>query len=530
MSNRTRWIFTVGGGIMVSLPWWDAPWFLLLVGFVPLLFVEDDMRKNDGLLFSVLPLSFTFFFIWNLTVTWWLARIHFIGGMSVIILNAIIMSLVFMLYSAIKRGAGGGVAVLVILWTGFEFLHHRGDLSWPWLSLGNGLAGDIRMVQWFEFTGMTGGTVWVLLINTMLFAAIKHYRNGRMRALFIQGTFLALLIILPPVISLHLYNSFHGTGSSKSGFLLLQTVVDPYAEKSPGFSESEKLDELLSLAERNMTPEVGFIIAPETSVDSIWIDDPANKKILRIEEFLEQYSGTGMVMGATTFSNIHPSRKSFTSREDSRGNYFEVMNSALYFAAGNYSGVYHKHYLANGVEQIPFQWLFGFAGRFAIDLGGVSGSLKAGEGPLLLWDPSPAGVPAAGTLICFESSYGEYAADMVKNGAEILVVISNDGWFKNTGAYRQHLRLSRIRAVETRRDVLRAANAGISGLISGRGELTGLVEWWEEGAVIVYPSANDKITFFARSGDYLGRTALFFSVLMIINLIVVKLKSGNFRP
>ena len=117
---------------MVSLPWWDAPWFLLLVGFVPLLFVEDDMRKNDGMLFSVLPLSFTFFFIWNLTVTWWLARIHFIGGMSVIILNAIIMSLVFMLYSAIKRGAGGGVAVLVILWTGFEFLHHRGDLSWPW--------------------------------------------------------------------------------------------------------------------------------------------------------------------------------------------------------------------------------------------------------------------------------------------------------------------------------------------------------------------------------------------------------------
>ena len=151
----------------------------LLVCFVPLFLVEDDLENYGEGSLSTLPFSFVFFLIWNIIVTWWIARIHLAGGLSVIILNAAIMSLVFFIYSAIKKNSGGGVAIFLILWTAFEFLHHRGDLSWPWLSLGNGLAGDIRIIQWYEYTGMPGGTVWVLLSNIMIYVVICKYQKQR---------------------------------------------------------------------------------------------------------------------------------------------------------------------------------------------------------------------------------------------------------------------------------------------------------------------------------------------------------------
>jgi apolipoprotein N-acyltransferase len=520
MKNSTRWMLAVSGGLLAALPWWGAPSFLLLICFVPLLFIEEDLQKEGGHLFPVLSISFIFFFSWNLVVTWWIARIHFIGGMSVIILNAAIMSLVFMLYAAIKKGTGAGVAVFVILWAGFEFLHHGGDLSWPWLSLGNGLAGDIRMVQWYEYTGMAGGTIWVLLVNVLLFELIRHcHRATPFRSLLIRSALFLFILIVPPAVSLNLYYSYE-QNNNPVRFLVLQPVMDPYGDKFSG--NSQRLDQLLYMAESNMHLEPDYIVVPETAVDSIWITDGDNEKIFRIGEFMAHYPGTGMIIGATTFSAVSPDEKSVTTREDARGRFYEVQNSALYFNSGQFSGVYHKHYLANGVEQVPFQRIFGFAGRLSLDMGGVSGSMKPGPGPEVYRSPVNDDAPVFGTLICFESSYGEYAASMARKGAEVLIVISNDGWFKNTGAYRQHLRLSRLRAIETRRDVVRAANSGISAHISSRGDIAGSLGWWEEGAFIATASKNGKLTFYARTGDFLGRTAVFFSFLMVLNLAAKK--------
>ena len=108
MTKRTRLILSITGGVLTAMPWWGAPGLLLLISFVPLLIVEEDLRKENGHLLSVLSFSFVFFFTWNALVTWWMARIHIVGGMSVIILNASLMSLVFVLYAAIKKGPAAG--------------------------------------------------------------------------------------------------------------------------------------------------------------------------------------------------------------------------------------------------------------------------------------------------------------------------------------------------------------------------------------------------------------------------------------
>jgi apolipoprotein N-acyltransferase len=523
IKNSTRLAMTVGGGLITALPWWDFPGILLLVSFIPLLLVEEDVQKKDEGLPAVLFYSFGFFITWNIIVTWWLARIHLIGGISVILLNSALMSLVFMLYSAIKKGTGSGAGILVILWTGFEYLHHSGDLSWPWLSLGNGLAVNAAAVQWYEYTGMTGGTLWVLLVNVMLLAVVKPgFWHGKGKQATVFGVILpVILIALPYAVSLHIYRTWD-PAAGRYSFLILQPVADPYGDKFSGRTNEQRLDQLLELARKNIYPGIDFIVTPETSVDSIWITDPGNEILGRFREFSSEYPGTGLIVGATTFSSVGCGEQSFTTRINESGELYEVQNSVVYFERGEYSGVYHKHHLANGVEQVPFQEFFSFLRWFSVDLEGVSGSMKAGPGAEVLVWPHHDSITMA-SLICFESSYGNYAAGMVVRGAEIIVVLSNDGWFRDTGAYRQHLRLSRIRAVETRRDIVRAANTGISCHITSRGDITGSLGWWEQGAVVVHAAANNEKTFYVRSGDFTGRAALFFSFLLILNLAVRKL-------
>jgi apolipoprotein N-acyltransferase len=516
MNRFVRWALVVSGGIAAAVPWWGGSGLFLLFCLVPLLLTEDSLEREGQGLISVLPFSFVFFLCWNLLVTWWLARIHLVGGMSVVVLNSIVMTAVFFLYALVKRSTSGGVSVLVILWPAYEFLFHRGDLSWPWLSIGNGLASDIRLVQWYEFTGMAGGSLWALVVNSMLFILIRHYYLRRQGAEVTRIVILAVTVAVPLFISLYIYYTYDETGD-KEHFLIVQTARDPYSGgEKPGI---EAAGNLLGLARANIDATTRYIVTPETAVDSVWLTDPGDEILSVFHRFADQYPGTGMVVGATAFAEVTAAEKSFVTRRDAGGRLFDVFNSALYFFPGERPKVYHKHYLANGVEQMPFQKYFRMAGRLAIDLGGVSGSLKKGAGPAIIRSPLDDSL-VLGTLICFESSYGEYAAAMVRQGAEILVVISNDGWFKNTGAYNQHLHLSRVRAVETRRGIARAANYGVSCFISPRGEITGRLEWGEEGALSGQVVKSRELTFYAARGDYIGRLALFFSFLLILNMLV----------
>jgi apolipoprotein N-acyltransferase len=524
MKNSTKWLLCISTGVVTALPWWGAPGILLFICFVPLMMVERSVRAEGGGVLSVLPYSFVFFLCWNLFATWWIARIHIAGGMSVIIINSAIMSMVFLLYSWIRKSTGRGGVILVILWLGFEFIHHRGDLSWPWLTLGNGLASDINLIQWYEYTGVAGGSLWVLSVNVIIFNVIRHYGISKdIRTQFMRVLVLFAAIIVPVAVSLVRVKTYAGS-NREAGFLILQTNLDPYEDKYSGIGNSQRLDILLALAEENMREGVRYIVSPETSVDSFIISCPGDKMQEKVFGFLEKHPGTGFIIGATSIKPVTEAQRTIVTRIDSDGNLFDVFNSALFFFKDNPLIAYNKYYLANGVEQIPFQRILNLPQRLSIDLGGVSGSLKRGEGPGVVISPPDS--LALGPLICFESAYGEYAASKVRKGAEIFILLTNDGWFKNTGAYRQHLQLARIRAVETRRSIIRSANYGISCYISPTGKVEAWLDWQEQGALFVNANTNSVKTFYASSGDFTGRTALFFSVLLILNMLVRKKITG----
>ena len=176
-------LLAILSGALLSLAWPARGFpFLMFIGFIPLLYIEDYIGKNrhNFVKSSVFLLSYIAFFVWNLLTTWWIVYSTVFGVCMAVVFNSMFMAIVFHLYHMIRRNvfkSRGGFFVLVFFWITFEFLHLDWDLSWSWLNLGNAFANWPHVVQWYEYTGCFGGTFWILLVNFMIFQTIKLFIN-----------------------------------------------------------------------------------------------------------------------------------------------------------------------------------------------------------------------------------------------------------------------------------------------------------------------------------------------------------------
>ena len=126
---------------------------------------------------------------------------------------------------------------------------------------------------------------------------------------------------------------------------------------------------------------------------------------------------------------------------------------------------------------MPFMKYLGFLKDIVFDIGGTSGNLGRQDEPSKF--TAKDGVKIA-PVICYESVFGEYVTQYVKKGAGLIFIITNDGWWRNTPGYKQHFSFARLRAIETRRSIARAANTGISCFINQRGDVVQPTSWWEK--------------------------------------------------
>jgi apolipoprotein N-acyltransferase len=201
--------------------------------------------------------------------------------------------------------------------------------------------------------------------------------------------------------------------------------------------------------------------------------------------------------------------------------YYDSYNTALYVAHDSTLQKYHKSKLTPGVELMPYLDVLPFLKKYAIDLGGTTGSL--GVNP----DQTPFIISnnlKVAPCICYESVYGEFMNRFIVNGANVIFVITNDGWWGNTPGHRQHMLFSVVRAIETRRSIARSANTGISCFINQRGDISQRTAYWVPATIRGKINANDKVTFYVRYGDYIGRI-----FLLVAGLFVLLTISTSFR-
>ncbi len=175
-----------------------------------------------------------------------------------------------------------------------------------------------------------------------------------------------------------------------------------------------------------------------------------------------------------------------------------------------------------GVELMPFAIANRWLDALAMDLGGTTGSL--GRQSTRNNFEAPEWGHSVTPAICYESIYGEYLADYINNGSDLIFIITNDGWWQDTPGYKQHLAYGRLRAIEHRRSIARCANTGISCFIDQRGDIHQATDWWEPDCINGDMNANDDITFYTRYGDQIARAALFISALLLLYTLVLALK------
>ncbi|MCL1822549.1 MAG: apolipoprotein N-acyltransferase, partial [Prolixibacteraceae bacterium] len=510
MKSGIKLLLSSISGVLLSFPWLTSPaatGWILLVAWLPLLFVENYFHGTRETTKSASWWGYAFLsmLVWNLLSTWWIGHATFAGAIFAIFANALLMSLILWLIHLVRRNSIGlmGYLAWIVLWLSFEYFHYRWDIEWPWLNLGNAFSNNVKLIQWYEFTGVLGGSLWVLIVNLALFSLLKtDSLKGKTRFFYQQAIFVFLLIFIPITASLIKYYNYEEIDNPRT-FLLVQPNIDPYHEHFDFAAEQEKTGKFIALTEKALTSDIDYIVGPETFFEDNWrINNFWIYTTFRKVQMLTTYSGQpSLIIGATTSHVFAADEKSTaTARKSENDDYlFDVYNSAVFFAPDGACQLYHKSILVSGVEKMPFAKHMRFLQRFVIDLGGTSGGYGIQERPSVF--DAPNGDKIA-PVICYESVFGDYVTTFMGQGGGLLVIITNDGWWKNTPGYRQHFSMARLRAVENRRSIARAANTGISGAINQRGDVVARIEWNEENAEKVALNYNEELTFYTKNGDF----------------------------
>ncbi|MGK7395695.1 MAG: apolipoprotein N-acyltransferase [Candidatus Cyclobacteriaceae bacterium M3_2C_046] len=519
-------LLAIGSGLILWLGWPIAPFaFLLFVGFVPLLIIQDYIqqgqfkrpyRKFFGLIYLALV-------IWNACTTWWVYNSTSIGAIFMILANAFLMSLPLLLFHWTRKAAGDifGYLGFIIYWMGFEYIHINWDLSWPWLTLGNGFAMFPKWIQWYEYTGVFGGTLWVLLANLLFFFTLSKKGVAVFNFKYL-GLFM-LLILAPILISNIIYYNYQDQGKPVE-VVVLQPNIDPYTEKFAGTEKfipyQEQVRSFIHLSQQKITPETSFLLWPETAIDYTFnegfLDDyPILDSIIHMKN---QYHNLSLLTGITsyvTYENESEAPPSSRYREDI--GIYEVFNTGLFLGDNALKVTYHKSKLVPGVEIMPYPKVFNFLSETIFSLGGTSGGLGRQKERTVFYNQDSIGIAPS---ICYESIYGEFMAEFIRNGAHFIGIITNDGWWGHTPGHKQHFHYAKLRAIENRRSIARSANTGISGFFNQRGDYFLATEYWTQDVALKEILANDELTFYTRYGDYLARTATWLSLFIFLGSLV----------
>ncbi len=528
--NRLKLIVCVFlPALLFWLAWEPMPFTpLVFIAFVPFFYLAEWGRstskgKNFGVLFLALML-------WNISTTWWVWFASDVGAIAMLILNSMLMYLPFGLSRWLQRKKWfiwDAKWLFIALWLLYEYGHHRWDLSWPWLTLGNAFSGMPWYVQWYEITGTLGGTALILSVNVLVYHALMNDQSNAKRSwimrfrlpIGIVSVFGLLSVLLGQLASDFVYQK---KSKLKQPYrvVAIQPNYDPYDEKFV-------LDPMQMVRDMAKTSDsagpADCILWPETSlVGNIDVGSPAQD--MQVSYLMHHWLKNGPADNAAGDSSLNHSRAAgppsmligsnmihwyswmgkgkpdVAARQSSNLEYWYTLhNSALWIQpelsihpivsdrfkherlrGSMVSGdiqFYHKSKLVPGTEQLPFVTVLPFLERLAISLdeNSASGTLGKNATAKALGVSNSKVAP----IICYESIYGDYVSEYVKDGASWLAVITNDAWWNNTPGHKQHFSYAKLRAIEQRKWVVRSANTGISGFIDPLGNTTMRSGWYQ---------------------------------------------------
>lgn len=529
--------FCILSGLFFFFSWPPMPLFyLLFIAFIPLIYIHEEILQKKIRKINYLSIYLAFL-IWNTSSTYWILKMNLIGGISTFIANSFLQLLPFLfsyitVYLTKKKYLGE--LSLILSWISFEIIFEKWDLAWPLLTLGNGLGDNVLIIQWYEFIGVHGGSLWIILINLLLYKVFLHIQR-KLKLSFIHILSLIAVLIVPLICSLFRYYNYRSTTSSAE-IVVVHPNLNCYSEKYNGsLSVSEQVSHHIKLTKECITQETNYIIWPETAIPNLdWIELlDSNQNIQNIKNFLKDFPNAKLVTGAVIFELFKEGLKTPANNEKFDLHFhtefkvwYYTYNAALFVDTSDNIQIHAKQNLVPFEERVPYPKLLSIFKNAVGSLGNFGFSRRSQNQYIFDTDSNKI-VP----LICYESLFSDEASKYTRQGGNALFVILNEGWYNSSFGALQFFSISRIRAIENRRFIVRSSNYGISSIIDYKGDII-------KKDVLKLPNSfksniqfNKNISFYAKYSGNINLVILIAFFLLVfftfISYLLTKFMSNE---
>jgi apolipoprotein N-acyltransferase len=507
--------------------------FLAWVWMVPLLFSLKHVHSFPRFLGRV----FLTTSIMCLFGMHWLAAATIKGTLFLILLGSAVFTVPFIAFFFVRRVLGMRTALwsAPFIWTSWDWLYQQSEGSFGWLAMGVTQANLYWLVQYVDITGLWGITFWLVLFNVLFFMGLDDWLANRAGKTGGEIRFLArrlvftcgLTLIVPLVYSAYVFSQAVSSAEGRNiSVLLVQPNVNPWEKLAAG-SQQAVLRKTIALTNSALTRSgttPDLIIWPETAVPMVLSDDKdARELVYRAVTRWQTPLLTGLLD-----AQVEPD-KPVAQRS--------LFNGAVVLSPGieqsgrrlniDSSSIYHKRVLMPFVERVPFVDKFPSLQRLAVQIGAGDGVQLGREATTFSFRTRSGQEIKVASAICYEALYPAKVAELVRNGAQFLSLITNEGWFSQTHGEYQIAAFSRLRSIETRRAAARAANTGVTWIVDQYGRVHEQSPWWSEQTLAGRVTLSDELSLYVRYPDYFPRACVWLSLALMCAVVTVKLRRSH---
>ena len=508
---RKKEILIVFSALLFSFSYATSPFsFFIYFAFVPLLQLLElsENHKNSFKIGYIVGL------IVNALVFYWIIYYKFDSYLLNIILNPIQFAIFAYFYSFLKSFSHKvRILIFPFLWTFLEYIREFGDLALNWLNIGYTQGNYLSLIQFAVISGLNGVVFWICVINVILYNMI--FKIIKFKYTSINYILLIIIFVLP-----FLYGQWR-INSEKKEKVIYSSYLQPNIDSKYKWEKNQidvNINYLIEESDQIHNDFKSLMVWPETAIPSIYQELNHNKG--PIIEFAQNKNIS--ILAGILFE------------ESTNGKYSKYNSAMLFNPSDSTQQVYHKIKMVPVEEILPFQNLYDFLiPEITLNNFYTNGTeekvfmvnlpIFEVENEKIIETTEVTRQVNFSAVICFESAFPSFTRKFVNNGAEFLVVITNDEWFGYSTQSIQHLITSRFRAIENRKSIVHCSNAGISSFIDYNGRFYGTSELLQNQSSTQLVALSKEVTFFGRFGDWIGKISTIF-ILITFVLIFYKYK------
>jgi apolipoprotein N-acyltransferase len=537
------WAMAVLSGILQILPFpiagptplWRTAF--CWIALVPLLWalLGNTKTGNPLTLRQGAALGYICGFIWYLGNCYWIYQTMYLyGGLAkpiaagILVLFCLYLGLYHALFgtllAAFRRRFGRQTALLLVpfAWVAVELARAR-ITGLPWDPLGNAQVDNPLLIRLAPITGVYGLSFIIAAVNALWLIRLRIRERRFTRPVL---TVAGVIIVVLYIAGLRLIANPKSSPTTATATLVQENLEVGAANTGPQPSTQQFLDSfsylsrypspryLLGIPELAGTPSV-FLIrkSPAETTDPaqptptptdliVWPESPAP-----FEDVDPQFRASMSTLASTAHAPVIVGNTGFDPSTASKSGYTMYNRASFLTPDGTFASHYDKMHLVPFGEYVPYKQFFFFAKSLLNEVG----LFEPGKQRTAL----KTGGHTYGTFICYESIFGDEIRQLPQQGADVLINISNDGWYGDTSAAWQHLNMVRMRAIENHRWILRATNTGVTAAINPYGRVTAAAPRHQRTSIRVHFGYENDLTFYARYGDLFAYACAFITTLAL---------------